>query len=171
MNQAVFFSETQKFDKWYHWALILLAPAICCITFIFAYTEVTQNEKETAVIGFLISTVIFVLIIVWFLVMKLETEIDENSIRVNFKAMPFGKRTIPYSELKSIELINYSPLTDYGGWGLKYSISGKGWCYNVSGNDGIKIIYKTGKSLLIGTQKPEAFKEILDSKLTKYITS
>jgi hypothetical protein len=37
---------------------------------------------------------------------------------------------------------------------LRYGLSAKGKAYNVSGNQGIQLVFKDGNSLLIGTQKP-----------------
>jgi TATA-box binding protein (TBP) (component of TFIID and TFIIIB) len=54
----------------------------------------------------------------------------------------------------------YAPLSEYGGWGLRYSVN-HGKAYNVSGNQGVQLFFTNGKKLLIGTQKPEEITAIL----------
>ena len=49
---------------------------------------------------------------------------------------------------------------DYGGWGIKYGL--KGLAYNISGNFGIQLELKSGSKILIGTQKPDEVKKLLD---------
>ncbi len=100
----------------------------------------------------------------WMLLLKLETVIDENSITAKFKGIPFAKRVILFSEMEKTEVISYEPLFEYGGWGVRYSFRKKGWCYNVSGDKGLLITYKSGKTFMIGTQKTEELTEFLIGK-------
>jgi hypothetical protein len=37
-----------------------------------------------------------------------------------------------------VESVKYSPLWDFGGWGMRRNWKGD-WCYNVSGNEGVKV--------------------------------
>jgi len=55
----------------------------------------------------------------------------------------------------------YSPLFEYGGWGLRWSLNGK--AVNVRGNMGIQVVLKNGSRILIGTSNPEDAKMALDS--------
>ncbi|MBK8703741.1 MAG: hypothetical protein IPN33_08970 [Saprospiraceae bacterium] len=55
----------------------------------------------------------------------------------------------------------YKPIAEFGGWGLRYSMSGKGRALNVSGNMGLQLEFKDGKKLLIGTQKPKEIELVL----------
>lgn len=104
---------------------------------------------------------------IWFVQLKLKTQINEEGILVIFSGMPFCKRKIKWEEIKSVSIIKYDPLTDYGGWGVRYSLSGNGWCYNVSGDYGIKIIYQNNKPFLIGTQKKEEAEKIINHYFKK----
>ena len=47
--------------------------------------------------------------------------------------------------------MQYKPLAEYGGWGIKYGFKGK--AYNVSGNKGVKIFLKNGLNIMFGSQK------------------
>ena len=55
----------------------------------------------------------------------------------------------------------YSPIIEYGGWGLRFGIFGKGTAFNVSGNKGLQLEFINNKKLLIGTNKPDALTETL----------
>ncbi|MBX2959059.1 MAG: hypothetical protein KF732_03800 [Flavobacteriales bacterium] len=55
----------------------------------------------------------------------------------------------------------YSPLTEYGGWGIRLGLFGKGTAYNVSGNKGLQLEFTNNKKLLIGTNKPNELTETL----------
>ena len=61
-------------------------------------------------------------------------------------------------------------LLEYGGWGLKGGLlwkKSKGIAINVSGNIGIQLELKNGKKLLIGTQKLQEAKQVLDTYKNK----
>jgi hypothetical protein len=55
----------------------------------------------------------------------------------------------------------YSPIAEYGGWGLRLGLFGKGQAYNVSGDKGLQLEFTTGQRLLIGTNKPEELNTVL----------
>lgn len=153
------FHEIQRFRKWWHY-LIIGSPFILGLVISLAiYADISQ---KIAASGF--STLLPVgitilgtfLLFVWFLYLKLETRIDAQGIFVRFHGIPFCKRHISWQDIKTISVIAYSPLSDYGGWGVRYGMAGNGWCYNVSGNQGIRLFYRNGKPFLIGTQQAEA---------------
>jgi len=39
----------------------------------------------------------------------------------------------------------YSALSEYGGWGLRYGIFGNGTAFNISGNKGLKLEFSNNK--------------------------
>ena len=46
--------------------------------------------------------------------------------------------------------MKYKPISQYGGWGIKYGFNGK--AYNVSGNLGVKVFLKNGSNIMFGSQ-------------------
>jgi hypothetical protein len=69
---------------------------------------------------------------------------------------------IAWNQLDECYIRTYSPLGEYGGWGIKYGLGGAGKVYNVSGNQGLQLVFKDGARLLIGTQKPLELQEIIN---------
>ncbi|MHC4114629.1 MAG: hypothetical protein ACYSSL_04835, partial [Planctomycetota bacterium] len=56
----------------------------------------------------------------------------------------------------------YRPLLEYGGWGIGWSLR-KGRAYNVSGDKGVQLVFKSGKRLPIGSQRAEELEEAIRS--------
>ncbi|MBE9601319.1 hypothetical protein [Pedobacter sp. MC2016-24] len=56
----------------------------------------------------------------------------------------------------------YSPLTEYGGWGIRFGLFGQGNAFNVSGNEGLQLEFNDHTKLLIGTKKPAELTETLN---------
>lgn len=82
---------------------------------------------------------------------ELRTVITEDGLEVKF--WPFGRRRIFKSEIKSARVRKYSPLREFGGWGVRFGRGGK--AFNMQGNMGLQLEMQNGDKLLIGTRKPE----------------
>ncbi len=90
-----------------------------------------------------------------FLVMRLQTEIDREEIRVRF--VPFFKKIIPWAEVVSAEVKDYGFI---GGWGIRISTK-YGRAYNVKGSKGLVLTLKNGKKVLVGTQKEAELRAVV----------
>lgn len=108
---------------------------------------------------FLLTIFPVVFIIKLFLPFELVTQIRDDGIYVRFPPLqPFYKKFY-WSNISEVYIRNYDALTEYFGWGIRFS--DKGFGYIVRGNIGIQIILKNGNKVLITTQKPEEIKEVL----------
>ena len=165
MDLAPTFEEVQRFNKWWHYLIAFFPFVLIALIFYFEWNGIIQqkpNQNPETLRWIMIVTLGSTLLFsIWFVVLKLSTTINSNGIEAKFHFIPFCKRNITWEEVQSIHLIKYSPIIDYGGWGVRYSISGKGWCYNVAGEYGIKITYKNSKQFLIGTQQKEEAETIV----------
>jgi hypothetical protein len=151
------FKEVQRFNQWWLW-IILCIPVLVLImemVEVFRSTE-TNTTQRLVMLG--VVLVFSLLTFLWMRLLKLETTIEGDVIKAHFKGLPFAKRNIQRNEIEKMEVVTYEPLFEYGGWGVRYSLRKRGWCYNVSGDKGLLITYKNGKTFLIGTQKPDELK-------------
>jgi hypothetical protein len=58
----------------------------------------------------------------------------------------------------------YSPLREFGGWGIRFA-PGKKRAYSVSGNKGVELELSDGMHVLIGSQRPEELTQMIDYAL------
>lgn len=155
MDDKILFYEKQQFRQWWLWLLLLSINGFVLYN-ILNLEDFGNNSKQII----WIPIVVLVLLIVLFWFTKLETFVYKDRIEIIFS--PFIKKKIfKISELEKLEVIKYNPILDYGGWGIRFG------AYNVSGNMGLKMYFKTKKSfrdsILIGTQKPEELSKIINS--------
>lgn len=160
---SVVFEERQRFGQLWIWVIIVgtyITVHIWGIKDLIAEYSKSDNwwTNETFV-GALIGVVLLNLLVLLFLLFKLETRIDRNGVQYRYTPFINSWRKIPFREIQSIQVIHYSPWA-YGGWGIRYSWHG--WAYNVSGNKGIMIKRKNGKQLLIGTRKSNEAQEAIN---------
>jgi hypothetical protein len=64
-------------------------------------------------------------------------------------------KKIAFDDIEKVYVRKYKPIMEYGGWGIRLGLFGKGWAINIAGNKGIQIEFKDSKKrkFLIGTQK------------------
>lgn len=145
------FEENQRFNQWWLWLGMVALVGI----FIYQRYPIEVNKE------FIITFGVLAIVILFLFSINLSTRIDEQGIHI--KMFPFHLKTVSYAweELYSAEVVEYSPIMEYGGWGLR--ISSKGKAFNIKGDKGIKIQTTEGKSRMIGTQKFEEAKIVVSS--------
>lgn len=88
--------------------------------------------------------------------LKLVTEVREDGLYVRFYPLHSSFRNFPFESIWNFEALTYSPIRDYGGWGIR--CGPKGDAYNTSGNRGVLFELVEGnrtRRLMIGSQTPE----------------
>jgi len=152
------FEESQRFNQWWIWAIILVVMGIS----IYANMDmihVGESLFNWTSLGVMIP-VLLIPALFYFLMLK--TRVEKDGIYVRFIPFHLKEIFITWDELESCQVRTYSPLGEYGGWGIKYGLGGAGKVYNVSGNQGLQLVFKDGARLLIGTQKPQELQEIIN---------
>jgi hypothetical protein len=163
----IIYREEQKFGLWLRW-LVYLSMGFSAVITAFAMSKIPASDAPQAnwelFLAGLVGLGVPISIAALFLLLKLETYVSRDGIYVRY--FPFHirfKRFAP-EDLSEYYARQYKPLREYGGWGIRYSLR-NGKAYNTSGNRGVQLVFKNGKKLLIGSQKPEqleaAIREIL----------
>ncbi len=81
-------------------------------------------------------------------------EITQEEIVAKFGPLgPFKKR-IPFDDIVSMEPVTYSPIREFGGWGIRFGGGGKS-AWSTRGNRALVIGLKGGKKVYLGSEKPE----------------
>lgn len=163
------FSEVQKFRQWWLWVILVGTLVVPTGMILWANHEHPTDKLASAI---LIGAIVPVLIMVLFIFMQLRTRIDEKGIYYRFFPIHFQVLVISWDEVTRAYVRKYNPILDYGGWGIRWGLGGKGKAYNTSGNLGLQLELNTGKKILIGTQQPNEMNEILDQLVrAKIITA
>ena len=143
-----YFKEEQKFNQFYVYTIIAVVMSISgyAIFELVASHEQADSEQIVAVsVSFLVAISVAVL----FYFLKLQTRIDEVEIKVRF--YPFINKKYKWSEVETAEVVEYRPLWEFGGWGIRYRV-GK-VAYSVRGKVALKLVLNTGRVVMIGTGK------------------
>ncbi len=153
------FREVQRFRQPWIWCPLLASCGL--VVGLFGYGMVQQlvigkpwGDRPMSDIGLSITFVLalaFVGGLIWlFWSMQLLVEVRSEELFIHFK--PLKSRIVPYDQITHVEACRYRPIVQYGGWGLRRGR--KGWAFNVSGNEGVRLDFPDGTHLLIGSRRP-----------------
>jgi hypothetical protein len=122
----------------------------------------TFGEKPASNSQLLIGAALSLLISIFVLSFRLDTQIKTDGIYVRLFPLQLSYRFFSWKSLLKCYVRKYNAIAEYGGWGLRLGLFGKGRAYNISGDEGLQLEFTNGKKLLIGTQKPQELTEVIE---------
>jgi hypothetical protein len=150
---AVVFREEQYFD----WRVYALVAAISALTGL-ALFRGRIGSIEVA-LGLFVGLLLVMVVIT--LVLHMTTEASPSEIRIWFGWAPGRARVVPIDNVRSVEVVSYRPIADYGFWGVRAGRDGEK-AFIARGNRGVRIELKDGSRYLIGSQRSDALAAAVD---------
>ncbi|HLI92821.1 MAG TPA: hypothetical protein VKU83_04410 [Puia sp.] len=148
------FHEEQRFTQ--IWIQIILYFVWAGVTGVSIALVATKKTGPIPAICLFAFMTIFVVV---FRNLKLQVSLRKDAISYRFFPIQWKYRNISRVNIESMELIDYNPISDYGGWGIRFGK--KGAAYTVKGNHGLYIRRADKSSVLIGTSKPKEMEDFL----------
>jgi hypothetical protein len=162
MKKKIIYAERQRFAHPVIWIfLITMLGFWGYAAYLQLFLKLPFGDKPASDTFLIFSGVILILIVLFFLVSFLELKLMENRLHVKFFPFHLKPKVIPFESLTELEVRQYKPLSEFGGWGLRYSLGKSGKAYTISGNQGLQLTFQDKKKLLIGTKRPERLREAL----------
>ncbi|MBP1908658.1 DUF6141 family protein [Methanolobus bombayensis] len=167
-SDSIIFREVQKFRQL--WLLILLL-ATTGLVWYFAIEQLVYDRSfgnnPLSDRGMLINLVLIGIILpIFILSIRLVVEVRNSGLYVKFFPIHLSFKHFTFSDISSAEAVRYSPLKDYGGWGIRYGRKGK--AYNISGKKGLLLTFTNGKRLMLGSKEPEVLKMSIEQGTTRH---
>lgn len=157
------FKEKQKFSGWALGFISILLIPLGLLLLYGIYQQIFLGEvfgdKPAPDIVLILIFMLTLFLFVFFWSLSLQTEIDDTGIKIRF--FPFIKRELKWAQITSAEIVDYGFI---GGWGIRFTQK-YGTAYNTKGKIGIALHLKSGKRLLLGTQKSAEVEKILKEVL------
>lgn len=158
----IYFREVQRFRQPWYWAIQI--PALAALAYILFRQLVLGKpvgNHPASNTSLAIIALTLAMFVVWFIKLELITEVRDHELAIRFRGL-FVRRVIPLAEITHFEARTYRPIREYVGWGVRWGAAGM--AYNVSGNRGVDLRLADGKSLMIGSQRPEEFALALQTR-------
>ena len=155
------FSETQYFRQKWLWAIIIFFPAFSLYGI---YEQIIMGNpigdkpiSDDGLIWF--SFLIGIGLPLLFYNIRLKTRVSQKGLHYQFFPVHLKERTIDFIDIESFKARKYSPLKEFGGWGIRFGFEGK--AYNVSGDEGLQLVLKNERKVLFGSQKAKELEKAM----------
>jgi Family of unknown function (DUF6141) len=147
------FREVQRFRQWFFWVPILVVTGIIWWQFgqqvLLGHPQGSRPVPDP--VAWILTLVFGLGFPAFALVVRMITEVRPGSLSV--RLAPLGSKRIPVRGIQSAQAREYSPMREFGGWGIRVSKDGR--AYNAHGTVGVQLVLTDGSHILIGTQQPE----------------
>jgi hypothetical protein len=153
---AAVYREDQHFD-WRVYALIALVGLATGLGLLRGRVW----SREVA-LGLVIGLTFLMFVVVF--VLHMTTEVGPTGLRVWFGWAPASPRIVSIHTIRTVDVVTYHPITDYGFWGIRTGRDGER-AFIARGSRGVRLELIDGTRLLIGSQRPEALAAVLDGAL------
>ena len=155
-GESYYFTEKQRFKQWWLWLILF---GLLCIPLYGIIKQlvfhVPFGSKPLSDIGLLAFGLGMLLFCIFFRIMLLSTIINKKFILIRF--YPFVSKQILWHDISEASLITYG----FVGYGIKLWTP-YGTVYNIAGRWGLSLLLKNGKKYLVGTQKPDEIRIVLE---------
>lgn len=149
------FREVQYFP-W--WANIMMAGSVPFVLVLW----ITQSGSKP-VPGRIALPMALFLAGIFLSLFRMVTLIYSDQVVIEFGWFKLIRLKILLSAVKSCRPVTYSPIVDFGGWGIRCGRGGK-LAYSARGNKAAEIVTEK-RALLIGTERPEELSQVINSLL------
>jgi hypothetical protein len=114
--------------------------------------------SNASVIGW---TIFLWIVYLRLLTVRLVTDVRDRDLVVKMRGLWRAQR-VPLANISSAEVVDFDPIRDYGGYGIRSNREGK--AYIASGNAGVRLKLSDGSNLVVGSQRARALASVLKSK-------
>jgi hypothetical protein len=134
---------------------------ICFFTYLMRFVDSNRGWRCNSIpflIVLLASVLPLVLILFWNY-RGIQIQVTNNELLISYGF--FNHKHIPISNIASCKHTK-TPLSKYGGAGVRYRSTDRSWAYTTSFGNAVKIIQRKGKSFVFSSNNPEKLCNIIN---------
>lgn len=146
-------------EQWFGWWLYAGLGLICALACVFVFDRTFGwSSPLLSFHGRLLKIIVASGVIlppaIVVGVLRMVTLVTPGTVRVSFGFLATYRRDITLDSIVAIEVIQYHPVRDYAGWGIRFGREGER-VYNARGDRGVRMQLRDGSKVVIGSQRPE----------------
>ena len=151
-----YYRETQGAALWVY---VLLAGIIVVSVFWPLFVDIGREAEKEGQVLMISALAACITVSIVMNLMCLRTDVERERIYVRLGVLfPMMWWRLPLDDIDAVEVVEYRPIRDAGGWGYRLGKFNGRVCryYNMRGNRGVLITTCQNKQHIIGSQTPEA---------------
>ncbi|MGW8266876.1 MAG: hypothetical protein ACWGSQ_10940 [Longimicrobiales bacterium] len=156
MSARVHFEQRSGWPWWAH-----LAFSVTFLAAALPLLELAQGKTWGQGDAMPIWAVILCLVLgiglpvtIYFFLGQLRVRVLDDGVEAAWGISEVIRKTIPFREIRKAESVTYSPLSEFGGWGIRAGFGGKR-AWTVRGKRAVRLHLRDGTLFYLGSQRPE----------------
>ncbi len=152
------FQENQKLP--YRWIFILSAIVVAIV-----FSPLLPNFKTFGKTTITLLSLFFILFFLSLFFLTLVIKINALSFNYSFSIFFFKiyEKNILWSNIESISIQKVTPLREFGGWGIRYSLSQKIWGIIFQGKNVVAIKEKSNSKIKISIVDDNSIRKVINN--------
>lgn len=131
------------------WAAIVLS----CYPILAGWDTDLPFSVRVSIVGAIVGVAIVLKAVVGGLTVRAQ----ETRLWIHLGKVSVFKKVVPYADIAELESVEYQPIREFGGWGMRGF--GKRRAWTARGNHAVKLTFVDGSELLIGSDHPQRLEE------------
>ena len=153
------YHESQRF----HGAILGVLIAAFVVVAVVTIVEVVAGRPADVWL-IVVGPVVVLVVAVLLSLSHLDVDVTNEGVTIAFRYV-WPARRIAFSEIVGLEVRSYSPILEYGGWGVR--VGPKGWAYITTGSQGVQLRLRKGLPVLIGSARARELEAAIRAGLEK----
>jgi hypothetical protein len=149
----------QESTPWPAWAVAILTASFVGTALLVA-RDALVSSSATGAAGAWAGVALLLLgpAALWLVLGRLDVRVTRTALRLAFGDLPLIRKEVPFSDIVALEPVRYSPLAEFGGWGIRFGFGGKR-AWTIRGNRAVRLTLRGGRRLYVGSRDPERLVE------------
>jgi hypothetical protein len=149
------FVEKQRFRQWWILVALLLPTGIMWWGFIaqIVLDEPWGDNPAPDWLMVLLWVCFGIALPAFMLNLRLVTTVDPSGVSLHFRPIRV-KGHFPYESIQSHSAIEYRPIREFGGWGIRWGGKGRR-AWSISGKQAVQLFLDDGREVVIGSLRAD----------------
>lgn len=160
-------------ETWPWWIWGILIGAMCAAAWAVVGDTVADGGGIKALsVGQILGTAALSLggpLVTWGLFGELHLEVSTTEVRASFGKLELFRKVVPLEDIRRVEAVRYSPLAEFGGWGIRIRPGRRAW--TIRGDQAVRITPVDGPTIYLGTPNPQRLKERIELAMIRHRTA
>lgn len=164
-DPTVVYEDAQSRKPWFVWPVVLTvsAGALALLLMQVGLGRPVGSRPMPDAAAWILGIAVGLIGPLIVALIKLTIVVRTDEVVVRYR--PLMTRRYAMADIESVEAVTYQPLREWGGWGIR-ARPGTGWCYTISGDQGVMITLRDGRKRLLGATDAEALARAIEGQMT-----
>jgi hypothetical protein len=144
----------KEWSSWPGWLLVMFwGTMLLTLGLVLASPGESEQERQVGV-----AVIAGAMVGVQWLVAGLSVRLYRDWMTVGLGSSGWISKKIPYADIQRTESVTYSPMSEFGGWGVRWGKDGK-VAWTARGNHAVVLHLSNGTRLYVGSDTPHRLEE------------